>query len=632
MNAEIILIYTALVSIMATFIALVTSLVKKAFGSRLSPVFHYYIWFLFVLRLVFPVMPESSFSIYTIASGIYQNLNSASHMDSANGGADNNPEAAQIKDGDNNVTDAAVLTNIQNENAAADNSEKSNLPVIINILFIFYLAVAISGLSVYIFSYVKYKRRIIKTFAPASDEEIRLLENIKSSLNIRKGIRLYKGAESLLIGVFSPVIVLSDNCGEYDKSAVIAHELTHCKNKDNFINVILSVIKCVYWFNPFIHYFIRRIKDDMELLCDIKSINKLNYRKDEYAMMLFNSSKNNKKEKVMPGALGMSSSGKQLLYRLRFISNFKKSGKIASIIATVIVIVLLVTTCSNPIGTSNLNGITISDYAGNLINSFQNTPYLSDTCRLSLTQITSADDLVNRINADNPNIKLSGTAKLTREQLAYMTNFFLDFAGINKVSTDNKLTVLPMFVEKSVFESKIEPMQDKDLRTYQKIMAYFTLKDPSDSTLEERARQEMIVAYPICKTLPVYVFDPNSSSREQQSILGYLQQYTDLTDADIIKMNIQYKLFNNLTQDNSADISPIHGTSTNLLEIYDANNGGVYSDFNKVSDYAKDSVNKLYSLGVFSGASDNKFSPAGTVTSQESAKTIDNIIYSLLIY
>ncbi|MCL2774795.1 MAG: S-layer homology domain-containing protein [Oscillospiraceae bacterium] len=634
MNAEIILIYIAVISVMAIFIALLTSLIKKIFGSKLSPVFHYYIWLLFVLRLVFPVLPESNLSVYNFATGIYKNLNSAAQYEFKDNGVNKNFDMSQI--------DADIQTAQQNQTdtsngnqANSDSSIQSNLTIITNILLMIYFAVAISGLTVYIYSYMKYRRRIIKTFTLASDREILLLEDIKRTLNIRKNIRLYKGGESLLIGVFSPVIVLSDNCNENDKSAVIAHELTHYKSKDNIINVILSVIKCVYWFNPFVHYFIRKIKDDMELLCDMKSIKKLNYRKDEYAMMLFNSSKKNNKniikKQIPSGALGMSSSGRQLLYRLKFISNFKKPGKIASIIATVIVIVLLVTTCTNPIGTSGLNSITVSDYAGNLVSSLKNIDScLPDTFQVNLKQITSADDLINKINADNPSIKFSGTDKLKREQLAYMTNFFLNFLGISAKPTENKLTVLPIFIEKSIYENTVEPVKEKDMSTYRKLNAYFALKDPSDPTLDSQARQEMLITYPICKSVPVYVFDQNSSVREQQAILEYLNQYTSLTDADVIKMNIQYKLFNNLTPDNTAPNA--HVISINLLEINDINNGGVYSDFNKVSDYAKDSVNKLYSFGIITGASGSKFSPAGFVTSEESANIINNIVYGLLIY
>ena len=44
MNAELFLIYIALASCMAVFIALVTASIKKIFENKLSPAFHFYIW------------------------------------------------------------------------------------------------------------------------------------------------------------------------------------------------------------------------------------------------------------------------------------------------------------------------------------------------------------------------------------------------------------------------------------------------------------------------------------------------------------------------------------------------------------------------------------------------------------
>jgi hypothetical protein len=474
----------------------------------------------------------------------------------------------------------------------------------------------------------------------------------------------------------------------------------------------------------------------MELLCDIKSINILNYRKDEYAMMLFNSSKNNKIKKIPAGATGMSASGKQLIYRMKFISQFKKPGKIASLIAIVLVSAMMLTALTNPIGLFNSNNnwaqtyaqfaadegiydfsgknlsgnLTALEYAELLISSFKNIN-LPPNSRAALEKLTP-EEFVSMVK--NANIK--GEAKLTRQDLAYMTNRFfavLDISTEHGIFTaeaedrdvtidsfpqdfpqdeqDSLLTFMPRMIVKSVFEAMMANTEEG--RARDKLYAYFSYKDPYAPDITDEAIEELLIFYPISETVPIYVFDPHASQREIDEILGYLNLY-GLTNADIIKMNIEYSIMNNvmssimyyklkedfeltdelkdilnttelptfLTEIGSNDLieyilslqlseketvkiinmvlesysyepilpdSLLFPQSANLFII---NGNSEYSDKNKIADYAKQSVEKLYSFGIMTGISDSKFSPNGFVTWGQSAKIISTIICALVTY
>ncbi|NLY18260.1 MAG: hypothetical protein GX045_04775 [Clostridiaceae bacterium] len=41
-------------------------LIKRLFNNKLSANWHYYIWFLLIIRLIMPYTPESSLSIYDL--------------------------------------------------------------------------------------------------------------------------------------------------------------------------------------------------------------------------------------------------------------------------------------------------------------------------------------------------------------------------------------------------------------------------------------------------------------------------------------------------------------------------------------------------------------------------------------
>lgn len=582
-----ILIFLAFISLTGVFIALVTSLIKKIFGKKLSPVFHYYIWFIFILRLAFPVAPESSFSVYNFA---YANINQASNQYDFkdNGIARNNIKQNLMNERPQEQSENINRVETQNIHPTDNLSVSENIPVNINerqitifdILFLIYLAGVLAGLAVYIYKYAKFKRRI-KLLAPADKSDYRILEYIKTSMNICKDIKLYTGTESILAGIFNPVIVLAEGLSDNEKSAVLTHELLHYKNKDNPVNIIFSIIKNVYWFNPLIKYFLNKIKDDMELLCDIKSINILNYRKDEYAMMLFKSSKNNNTKKLPAGATGMSASGKQLIYRMKFISQFKKPGKIASVIAVILVTALMITGLTNPIGAFNNNNwaekyaqftadegiydysgkdlsknMTALEYAEVLISSFKNIN-LPANSRAKLAKLTPDEIMVAYSKINTP---LTSTEVLTREQLAYITDYFFTILDIETEQMEretpvdeegnalnvihNNLTFMPSIIVKDVFENMIENIEAG--RSKDKLHAYFSYKDASAPDLTEWALEELRTLYPLAETVPIYVFDPNTSAREITEILGYLNQ-AGLANADIIKMNFEYNIANNVT-------------------------------------------------------------------------------------
>jgi len=94
---------------------------------------------------------------------------------------------------------------------------------------------------------------------------------------------------------------------------------------------------------------------------------------------------------------------------------------------------------------------------------------------------------------------------------------------------------VPAYIEKSFFENRILAFIEKD-SPRMKLQAYYTLRDPKDLTLTEKAKEELIIKYPITEIMAIYEFDPNASVREITNILGLFKEYTELTREDLIKM------------------------------------------------------------------------------------------------
>lgn len=59
---------------MGTVVAGIIILIKALFKNRFNAVWHYYIWFLLIIRLIIPYAPESSLSIFNLLSPASQRI------------------------------------------------------------------------------------------------------------------------------------------------------------------------------------------------------------------------------------------------------------------------------------------------------------------------------------------------------------------------------------------------------------------------------------------------------------------------------------------------------------------------------------------------------------------------------
>lgn len=91
-------------------------------------------------------------------------------------------------------------------------------------------------------------------------------------------------------GLFHPFIVLpSIVINSWDKekqTIVLCHELIHIKSGHIFWKYIFSFIKIYWWVNPLIYFFEKQLHEDMEMVCDEKSIFYTRLPKAEYGKVL----------------------------------------------------------------------------------------------------------------------------------------------------------------------------------------------------------------------------------------------------------------------------------------------------------------------------------------------------------
>lgn len=72
------------------------------------------------------------------------------------------------------------------------------------------------------------------------------------------------------VGVINRYILLPDK--KYDKQTayyILLHEYTHQLNGDIIVNLLVSIMCCIYWWNPFVYLLKRDLEQTLEIKCDL---------------------------------------------------------------------------------------------------------------------------------------------------------------------------------------------------------------------------------------------------------------------------------------------------------------------------------------------------------------------------
>lgn len=139
-----------------------------------------------------------------------------------------------------------------------------------------YQAVSVLGVGFVLVRYFWSRRKLLRVSSPAGEEDQAALETARRRTGCDREAELYRCSgihTPLLMGFLHPVILLPDKMPEGSLEAALSHELTHLKRKDTGYMLILTVVRCVHWFNPLVWLMVRTARRDMELYCDYDLLN-----------------------------------------------------------------------------------------------------------------------------------------------------------------------------------------------------------------------------------------------------------------------------------------------------------------------------------------------------------------------
>lgn len=177
----------------------------------------------------------------------------------------------------------------------------------------------------------QFIKRIKKEGLHKAELNCRLfVQKVAAQIGINKKVLLYVSdlvKSPVTFGYLKPVILLPvaalNNLSVMQVEAVLLHELSHIKRYDYLVNLIISCIHTLLYFNPFVKLFIKNIEAERENCCD-ELVLQFGYDKVGYASALLTL----EKVAVQKQVLAIAATGKNyLLNRIEKIVGMEKKNK-----------------------------------------------------------------------------------------------------------------------------------------------------------------------------------------------------------------------------------------------------------------------------------------------------------------
>ncbi|MCX7749723.1 MAG: M56 family metallopeptidase [Clostridia bacterium] len=341
-------------SVMAAVLILTVLIIKMFFGNKFGARWQYLIWLIVILKMMIPFGPESKLSIFNVLSLTDQNITSTSY-DVVNTISTATSYIAQN-------TPIPDFYAPQRNESLMDGFHFGNSTY----LSIFGLGIWLMGaLAVGI---VLCRRNIRYNHSLEIGKNIRnrkIIKILKEGKN-RFGIRGYVAMREVsnlkspaLFGIKCPQLLLPTDLlksKEYEKiKYVIYHELAHLRRKDIPVNILLSVLVVIHWFNPFIWYALYKIRQDIELACDELVLSRLQAKeRKNYGLTLIQFFESISANIQVSNAVAFLGDQSLLKRRIVAIASYKKKSLILSILAVIVFTFLSMTLFTNAVGNMSL--------------------------------------------------------------------------------------------------------------------------------------------------------------------------------------------------------------------------------------------------------------------------------------
>lgn len=353
--------------------------VKTGFKGALGANWHYYIWFLLLLKLIIPFTPESPASIYNLVKLDSFKAAEPALLNSAENGQ---PQAAT---GDHDLADRPAFADLNSQAVERDFATHLKGEIF---LIVCWLVGAVMLAFYTIFINLKLRYRLRSGHMVNDAAIIHIFESSKSVMKIKKRIPVIVDDSirtPALFGIINPVLLmphgLIKNLNENELRYIILHELAHYKRKDILVNWTAVMMRIVHWFNPIIWYGFYRMRLDCELACDALVLSALEPPKyKEYGNAIIRVLEEmTLKPQWIPGTIQMLTPKSNIKRRISMISSFRKESMGLSIITVIVFVAVGMVGCTAAPGTDVIKSSKQDERSSQLLTDLKTNQMLAGT-------------------------------------------------------------------------------------------------------------------------------------------------------------------------------------------------------------------------------------------------------------
>ena len=289
---------------------------KRIFKNNLSSRMQYNLWFLLLGLLVIPFIPFRLIGFPQLFSW----LGSLRSYPTSNTGTVTGETVGTSPTGNGDwINDFALSVN-------------SETPSIAGYILLGIWLVGILAMIILVIKSTLRLRNLQKSALPLQNREVHNLYHCcLEEIGIHRDIPVYSTAflkSPIIVGLLKPCIYLPihliSDYNESDMRYMLLHELQHYKHKDAIAGYLMNLAGVVYWFNPFVWYALKEMRNDREVACDTSVLKML----EEDAYEDYGNTLINFAEKVsltpFPFAAGLGGNMKQMKRRIINIASYEK--------------------------------------------------------------------------------------------------------------------------------------------------------------------------------------------------------------------------------------------------------------------------------------------------------------------
>ncbi|WP_432666882.1 M56 family metallopeptidase [Wukongibacter baidiensis] len=327
-------------SLEASIVALLILLIKNLFRNAINARLHYLLWFLVLIRLLIPFLPESNLSLFNI----FQPAALSSELDFEKS-TPYQPNyfidiSRELSEGELYENPLADIYDKNNGESLLKQGKNTYFMVLSLTWFIGFLCMILLVFQ----SLVRIKLKT-KHFNRVADKDIlRSLNECRKKLGIHKEVPIYTGyyfKSPCTYGMLRPCIYYPQNMITNTNSRklyhILLHELGHYKRNDHLGNLLGILALSIHWFNPIVWICIKRMRMDREFACDSYVLEVIGEEGAiSYGRTIIESLENFSFTKPQTNLLFFYEQNNQFERRIKMIRNFKKGSYKISLVTIIL--------------------------------------------------------------------------------------------------------------------------------------------------------------------------------------------------------------------------------------------------------------------------------------------------------